>query len=433
MSGTDPPIRFINPSKKQTILLKNTDDLEIETASDVTMSPPKKNKSSLKSNPVAKKSLNFGNGVQTKQPTMKVDGLDYLINPSKQREDQFSESGGSGSVYSDGEQYDNDDEQYYNQYNPGEQDSDTYNEQPNNTFQSEFKNKQEKKMRKQEMLAKLIALKNKGIELTKNYDMSSSYAEIEFEYHAQRKALDSEASVKFQRQFLVATVTGLEYLNRRFDPIGAKLNGWSESVITDIDSYDEVFRKLYEKYSSRAELPPEIELLVLLVGSAFMFHMTNSILETAMGGFNNKTYVEPEYTRPPPPPPPSSRGPPSVVSSRVSNSVSKNISEVMRPKVPMKTDETAMSAPSLNLSSILAPQIPPLPEASSPIKKEYSSNTLPPYLSSDAFNTRDKERNIEINNEDRFSMISSDTQVSISKKNQRGGNKKKANVKTINI
>ena len=37
--------------------------------------------------------------------------------------------------------------------------------------------------------------------------------------------------------------------------------------------------KLHEKYSRKAEIAPEIELLLTLGGSAFMFHLTNSLLK----------------------------------------------------------------------------------------------------------------------------------------------------------
>ena len=46
-----------------------------------------------------------------------------------------------------------------------------------------------------------------------------------------------------------------------------------------VDDYDNIFEKLHEKYSRKAEIAPEIELLLTLGGSAFMFHLTNSLLK----------------------------------------------------------------------------------------------------------------------------------------------------------
>lgn len=383
MSGTEPPIKFVDPKKKKSLLVMNTDNLEIESASDKTISPQKiKPNKKIEPNNVPHKQFGGPNSKNT-------EGLEYLLNAAKQRED-ISESEPSVDDDDDyGGRYGYPQGDYGSEQGTQEPYGDDETERETN-YQDAYENKHKKKLRKQEMLAKLLALKSKGVELTKNFDMNSGYAEIEFEYYTQKKALDAEASVKFQRQFLVAAVTGLEYLNKRFDPIGAKLNGWSESVISDIDSYDDVFRKLYEKYSSRAELPPEIELLVLLVGSAFMFHMTNSILETAMGGLN-KTVINTE---------------PSVPTR-----ASENINNVMRSN--QKTNESEMSGPSLNLSNVLGQLSgPPRPVANEPIK------TFEP----------------PSQNDDRFSMISSDTQISITKrKNNKGNKPKKTAIKTINI
>jgi hypothetical protein len=77
----------------------------------------------------------------------------------------------------------------------------------------------------------------------------------------------------------------LEFLNKKFDPFSIKLEGWSENVMENVDDYDNVFEKLHEKYGGKAEIAPEIELLLTLGGSAFMFHLTNTLLKgPAMGG-----------------------------------------------------------------------------------------------------------------------------------------------------
>ena len=96
-----------------------------------------------------------------------------------------------------------------------------------------------------------------------------------------------------QQKMLMAAVTGLEFANKRFDPIGAKLDGWSESVMDNIDDYETVFAKLHEKYKSRADLPPELQLLVTLVGGAFMFHVTKTMFSSAMPkGLNDTQSAE---------------------------------------------------------------------------------------------------------------------------------------------
>ena len=92
----------------------------------------------------------------------------------------------------------------------------------------------------------------------------------------------------------MAAVTGFEFLNKKFDPINAKLDGWSESVMDNIIDYEEIFQKLHEKYRSRASMPPELQLFVTLVGSGFMFHLTNSLFKTAMPGLGDALKDNPD-------------------------------------------------------------------------------------------------------------------------------------------
>ena len=51
---------------------------------------------------------------------------------------------------------------------------------------------------------------------------------------------------------LMAAITGLEFLNSKFDPFDLKLDGWAEQVGENVDDYDEIFGELHEKYKSKA-------------------------------------------------------------------------------------------------------------------------------------------------------------------------------------
>lgn len=151
------------------------------------------------------------------------------------------------------------------------------------------KNKMEEK---QTILLKLYALEKKGVELTKKFSMNSTLSELKFEYELHKNEMEIEMSVKFQQKLLVAAITGLEFVNKKFDPIGAKLEGWSESIMDNLDDYETVFTKLHEKYKHRADLPPEIQLVVTLAGSAFMFHMTKSLFSSMMPANENPKTAE---------------------------------------------------------------------------------------------------------------------------------------------
>lgn len=146
---------------------------------------------------------------------------------------------------------------------------------PNESFE-------EKQKLKQDILIKIAALEKKGFEFTKKFTMTSNYEEMMFEYTKVKKFIESQAGIKFARRCLMACVTGIEFLNKKFDPFAIKLEGWSENVMENVDDYDNIFERLHEKYSSKAEVAPEIELLLMVGGSAFMFHLTNSLLKSPM-------------------------------------------------------------------------------------------------------------------------------------------------------
>ena len=100
--------------------------------------------------------------------------------------------------------------------------------------------------------------------------MDSPLAEMKGEFEMIKNEREKKNSVKFQGKMLLAFVSGLEFLNGRFDPFDLKLDGWSEAVNENIDEYDDVFGELHEKYGGKAKMAPELKLLFMLGGSAAM-------------------------------------------------------------------------------------------------------------------------------------------------------------------
>ena len=121
--------------------------------------------------------------------------------------------------------------------------------------------REEELKRKFNFLRKLEALEKKGINLTKKYTMDSSLDEMKGEYEMIMAEKEKSNSIKFQGRMLMACLTGIEFLNNKFDPFDIKLDGWSEAVNENVDEYDEVFGELHEKYRSKAQMAPEIKLL----------------------------------------------------------------------------------------------------------------------------------------------------------------------------
>lgn len=141
---------------------------------------------------------------------------------------------------------------------------------------------------------KLEDLEKKGIRLTKKYDMESSLSEMKGEYETHVEERERKNSVKFQGKMLMACITGIEFLNNKFDPFDLKLDGWSEQINENIDDYDEIFGELHEKYKSKAKMAPELKLLFQLGGSAIMLHMTNTMFKSAMPGMDDIMRQNPE-------------------------------------------------------------------------------------------------------------------------------------------
>jgi hypothetical protein len=145
-------------------------------------------------------------------------------------------------------------------------------------------NPDEERKKKIDLINKLNRLETKGYTLSKHFSMDNTLEEIQLEYDRLVDAKNLEASIRFQRQCLMGVVTGAEFLNSKFNPFDWQLDGWSESVHENIEDYDEVFEELYDKYKGRGNMPPEVKLLMSLVGSGFMFHMSNSFFRQKMAG-----------------------------------------------------------------------------------------------------------------------------------------------------
>jgi hypothetical protein len=145
---------------------------------------------------------------------------------------------------------------------------------------------EEERKQKIDLINKLNRLETKGYSLTKRFTLDNTLEEIKIEFDRLVDAKNLEASLRFQRQCLMGVVTGFEFLNGKFNPFDWQLDGWSESVHENIEDFDEVFEELYDKYKGRGNMPPEAKLMMSLVGSGFMFHMSNSFFRQKMGNMD---------------------------------------------------------------------------------------------------------------------------------------------------
>jgi tetrahydromethanopterin S-methyltransferase subunit B len=204
------------------------------------------------------------------------EGLEAFANPAKQANANAPPP--SHDDYDDESEFD-DEEEYVTQQE----------EQPS----AGFKTVDEEKA---DLLNKLKRLETKGFSVNKRLNAYSNIDDLRTEYNRISHSINAEQAVKFSRRMLIACVTGLEFLNRKYSPFDLQLDGWGESVHENIDDYNGVLEELYDKYSSKMEVAPEVKLVLMLGSSAFLFHLTNSMFK-AMPNMNDVIKQNPDLVK----------------------------------------------------------------------------------------------------------------------------------------
>jgi hypothetical protein len=158
-------------------------------------------------------------------------------------------------------------------------------------------NERDKKRKKRQMLKSLDHWAQKGlIKEATRLNIDSNYEDIEDEFESAVEDKRKKDSVKIQQNWMITMINTIEYGNAMFDPFGISLDGWGESVSEDIDSYDEIFSELHEKYKG-GKMSPELSLLLRLGFSASVVHFSNKALSTAAPGFNDVIKQSPELMK----------------------------------------------------------------------------------------------------------------------------------------
>ena len=256
-------------------------------------------------------------------------GVDLLANVSKKSEDNTNDTSGGGGYTSGGEESIKSDKSNKEDFNffsdkpadssSGEEknikvdiqdvppiDDPMLNNMSNNNSNSNSNNDfrsihsmtpNEIKNEKIDILYKFRKLEGQGIRTTMNYNMNSNLEDMRSEYYKLKKQRETDNSIKFQRKILMAAVTGAEFLNNKFDPFDIKLDGWSESVNDNINDFDEIFEELAEKYTGKSDMAPELKLVMAIGGSAFMFHLTQTLFKSSMPGMGDIMQQNPDLMK----------------------------------------------------------------------------------------------------------------------------------------
>jgi hypothetical protein len=209
-------------------------------------------------------------------------GMDAFINPAKMSESQQHHP--QHQMMMDDDEYppmEEDGEQQFEQGAPA---------QPSPGYRSI-------EDEKADLLNKLARLQKKGFSPNRKFGVHNDIEELRTEYKRITYGIEADQSVKFQRRMLMAFVTGLEFMNKRYDPFDVHLDGWSESMMENMDDYDTVFEDLYAKYRDKVSVAPEIRLIMMVGGSAMMFHLSNSMFKSMAPNMNQVLKQNPQLVK----------------------------------------------------------------------------------------------------------------------------------------
>lgn len=266
---------------------------------------------------------------------------------------------------------------------------------------------------KADLVNKLGRLEKKGFTVNKRLNAYSPIDDLRTEVKRITYSIDVDKSVKFSRRMLIACTTGLEFMNKKYNPFEIQLDGWSENVMENVDDYDEVFEELYVKYRTKMQVAPEVKLIMMLGGSAMMFHLTNSMFKSVMPNMNDVIKQNPELVQ--------------NMMSAVQNTV---------PKSQQQTSETVdangrreMQGPGLDISSLMGNiMMPPQPSM--------STTSIPPIMENDDIEddvSDIAEADVENYKNEKDDGDSEVREVKVTQtKSKRGGGKKKKSVE-INL
>ena len=155
----------------------------------------------------------------------------------------------------------------------------------------------EKRRKKRAMLKKLDDWYEKGaIKHNSRFTLDSDFDEIEDEYETALEDKRKKDSVKLQGWWFMTFINSMEYANTVFNPFDLNLDGWGEQVNEDIDSYEELFMELHDKYKG-GKLAPEISLLLRVGFSAAVLNFSNKALSSATPAFNDVIKQSPELMK----------------------------------------------------------------------------------------------------------------------------------------
>lgn len=150
------------------------------------------------------------------------------------------------------------------------------------------KRKEELLHEKVEMLTRITNLSKNGFTVTKEWNIKDDIDEIRYECYRMQRESNSKKSIKIMRRVLVTITTLVETGNAYFNPFNLRLEGFSESMMLNLDDYDDCFEQIHHKYSGRSSVGPEMQIMFTFMSAAIFHHAGNAIGRSRGGDSTEK-------------------------------------------------------------------------------------------------------------------------------------------------
>lgn len=142
----------------------------------------------------------------------------------------------------------------------------------------ELSPEEEEEAERQDILARLHMLKQRGVRLSKNYTPKSTLAELRMEIGRIEHETETSRSVQRLRRWLLMLASGAQWAtNSKYAPrmTKGKLNGFSKYVMNSIEDYDPAFEAMSERYGGVIGIGssgnPLVDVALLFVMQMFLF------------------------------------------------------------------------------------------------------------------------------------------------------------------
>ena len=164
-------------------------------------------------------------------------------------------------------------------------------------YDSKQMTEKEKRIKKRNMMDELERWYEKGyIKDNLHFHRDTPYEEIEEEYDAVLEKIRRKKSINLQKDILYNVMNFIEFSNSWIDPFGLKLEGLADKTTEELDSYEDIFGELYDKWKG-GKVPPELALLCKVGFSIAMLHMSNNVLSSTPIAFQDVVKQSPELQR----------------------------------------------------------------------------------------------------------------------------------------